>query len=372
MAYLVRVQNVLHAHLREPITGPVARSDVRSTMSELEVRTHPLVAAEIAADLEPGEVEDLIASLAASTWRAYRPAWTRWQRWASQHGEALLPPTGEAVAAWVGWLADDEHLALPTIRKHVAALATLVDLAVAFGVVDGQVLRPIEHPRVRRRLAGRARTVQHQPVQKDPLVTADVVAIVTALAGGGRAHQLRRLRDTAIVLLAFASGCRRSELAALKVDDLTFRADGYLEVLVRRSKNDQEGRGRVVGIAPGSTDATCPVRTLRRWLDTAGLHDGPVFRPIIARAGGLREHVQPTGLGAKSIAQVIKDGAALIGRDPTGIAGHSTRRGHVTAAVDAGATDGQIAATTGQARQTIDGYTAGRQVTANSSGLLGL
>jgi integrase len=276
------------------------------------------------------------------------------------------------VAAWIGWLGDEEDLALPTVRKHVAALGTLVDLAVAFEVVDDDVLRPTEHPRVRRRLAGRARTVQHQPAQKEPLVTADVVAIITALAAGGRAHQLRRLRDTAIVLLAFAGGFRRSELAAFEVADLTFRSDGYLEVVLRRAKTDQTGRGRIVGIAPGSTETTCPVRTLRRWLDTADLHDGPLFRPIIGRAGGRREHLQPTALGAKSIAQVIKDAAALIGRDPASIGGHSTRRGHITAAVDAGATDGQIAATTGQSRGTIDGYTATRKVTANSSRLLGL
>jgi paraquat-inducible protein B len=40
------------------------------------------------------------------------------------------------VAAWIGWLGDEEGLALPTVRKRVAALGTLVDLAVAFEVVD--------------------------------------------------------------------------------------------------------------------------------------------------------------------------------------------------------------------------------------------
>jgi integrase len=340
--------------------------------TDLEARTHALVARTLAEDLGPDEVEDLVASLAPATWRAYRAPWTRWLTWAEANNQQLLPPGAEAVSGWVGWLFDDEALALPTVRKHVAALASLVDLAVAFGVLPEETLRPSEHPRVRRRLAGRARTAQHQPTRKEPLVTDDVKAIVAELSLGGRVNVLRRLRDTALVLLAFASGCRRSELAALEVNDLTFRSDGFLEVTVRRSKTDQTGRGRVVGIAPGSREMTCPVRTLRRWLDAAGISDGPVFRPIVARAGGLREFVQPTALGAKSIAQVIKDAAVLVGRDPASIGGHSTRRGHVTSAVDAGATDAQIAATTGQSRTTLDGFTASRNMTANSSRLLGL
>jgi integrase len=341
-------------------------------MTDLEVRTHALVARTLAEHLGPDEVEDLVASLAPATWRAYRAPLTRWLAWAEANGEQLLPPGAEAVSAWVGWLGDGEGLALPTVRKHVAALASLVDLSVAFGVLPDETLRPTEHPRVRRRLAWRARTAQHRPTRKEPLVTDDVKAIVAELDLGGRVNALRRLRDAAIVLLAFASGCRRSELAALEVSDLTFRSDGFLELTVRRSKTDQTDRGRVVGIAPGSTELTCPVRTLRRWLDAAGVTDGPVFRPIVARAGGRREFVQPAGLGAKSIAQVIKTAAALVGRDPASIGGHSTRRGHVTSAVNAGATDAQIAATTGQSRTTLDGYTSSHSVTANSSRLLGL
>lgn len=340
--------------------------------TELAVATHPLVAQVLVGHLGAGEAADVVASLAPATWRAYRPAWTRWRLWAHEHGEALLPPSAAATAAWIGWLSDDQALALPSVRKHVAALATLVDLAAAFGALPPDTLRPTEYPRVRRRLNGKARTVRHQPVAKHALSTDEIVAIVTGLADGGRAHQCRRRRDTAIVLLAFAGAFRRSELAALAVADVTFRQDGYLEIDIRHAKRDQEGHGRTVGIAPGANETTCPVRALRRWLDAAGIDTGPVFRPIVARAGGMREFVQPAPLGARSIAQVIKDAAATIGIDPAGVGGHSTRRGHITTAVGAGATDGQIAATTGQSRATIDGYTAARQVTTNSSKLLGL
>jgi len=54
---------------------------------------------------------------------------------------------------------------------------------------------------------------------------------------------LLRIRDRALLLLGFAGAFRRSELVALDVEDLAEYAEG-LVVRLRRSKTDQEGRGR--------------------------------------------------------------------------------------------------------------------------------
>lgn len=51
-----------------------------------------------------------------------------------------------------------------------------------------------------------------------------------------------------------AGGFRRSELVALELADLRF----VLEVLVRRSKTDQEGRGRRAEVAYGGDPMACP------------------------------------------------------------------------------------------------------------------
>ena len=47
--------------------------------------------------------------------------------------------------------------------------------------------------------------------------------------------------------------------------DVTEGADG-LTVRLRRSKTDQEGAGRTVGIPYGSNAVTCPVRAWLAWL----------------------------------------------------------------------------------------------------------
>jgi hypothetical protein len=47
-------------------------------------------------------------------------------------------------------------------------------------------------------------------------------------------------------------------------------------VTLRRDKTDQEGRGRVVAIPFGSSAEVCPVRSVRAWLDAAGVSEEPI------------------------------------------------------------------------------------------------
>jgi integrase len=120
-------------------------------------------------------------------------------------------------------------------------------------------------------------------------------------------------------------------LVALNVEDVEFGDDG-LVVSIRRSKADQEGVGRQVGIPYGSTDR-CPVTALRRWLAAAHITTGPVFRRV-DRHG----HLGTGRLCSASVAQVIKRAAAQAGISPEGLSGHSLRAGLATAAAANGAT----------------------------------
>ena len=88
------------------------------------------------------------------------------------------------------------------------------------------------------------------------------------------------MRDRTLLLLGFAGAFRRSELVALDVADLDFSSAG-LAITLRRSKTDQEGPSRRVGIPYGSSAATCPVRSLQAWLETARITGGAVFRPDV-------------------------------------------------------------------------------------------
>jgi integrase len=171
-----------------------------------------------------------------------------------------------------------------------------------------------------------------------------------------------------VILLGFAGAFRRSELAGLSLEDCTFGKDG-LTIMLRRSKTDQEGVGRKVGIPYGSNPETCPVRNLQTWIEQAGMTSGPVFRSINrhgqVRAGRL------TGM---DIARVVKKLARRAGLDPAKYAGHSLRAGHATSAAIAGASERSIMNQTGHwSVQMVRRYIRnGSLFRENSAGKLGL
>jgi integrase len=193
---------------------------------------------------------------------------------------------------------------------------------------------PTHDPVVRNTMKGIRRTVGTAPVQKAAALTADIVAMIDQTDAG-----IIGVRDAALVLLGFAGAFRRSELVCLNVEDCAFTRDG-LTVTLRRSKTDQEGAGRKVGIPYGSNPATCPVRRVQDWL--AQIASGPLFRSI-NRAG----QVQPNRLSGIDVARILKKLASRAGLDPTRFAGHSLRAGHATAAAIAGASERSIMAQTG-------------------------
>jgi integrase len=77
---------------------------------------------------------------------------------------------------------------------------------------------------------------------------------------------LAGLRDKAVLLVGFAGAFRRSELVAIDLCDLSLSEAG-LVITIRRSKTDQEGAGREVGIPRSrKSSITCPVAALEAWL----------------------------------------------------------------------------------------------------------
>lgn len=73
-------------------------------------------------------------------------------------------------------------------------------------------------------------------------------------------------------------GCRRcSALVWLDVANLLFTPADGVAVTLRRDKTGQEGRRRVVALPFGSSAEVCPVRSVRSWLDDAGVSEGLLF-----------------------------------------------------------------------------------------------
>jgi len=86
----------------------------------------------------------------------------------------------------------------------------------------------------------------------------------------------------------------------LDIADCAFGKDG-LTVTLRRSKTDQDGAGRKIGIPYGSNPETCPLRTVQTWIEQTGADAGPLFRSI-NRHG----HVPAGRLSGIDVARIVK------------------------------------------------------------------
>ena len=158
------------------------------------------------------------------------------------------------------------------------------------------------------------------------------------------------------------------KLVSLDIEDCAFGKDG-LTVTLRRSKTDQDGAGRKIGIPYGSNPETCPVRTIQAWIEQAALSVGALFRSI-NRHG----QVQAGRLSGIDVARVVKKLALRGGLDATAYAGHLLRAGHATSAAIAGASERSIMKQTGhRSVQMVRRYIRdGSLFRENSAGKLGL
>ncbi len=151
---------------------------------------------------------------------------------------------------------------------------------------------------------------------------------------------LRDVRDRALLLVGFAGAFRRSELSDVSFTDLEW-VPGGIAIVLRRSKTDQERRGRRVGIGRGQ-GAMCPVAALDAWLAAARIAEGPLFRAV-SRHGQVSER----RLSPEAVALVVKARVATAGLDPGRYSGHSLRAGLVTSAARDGVPTWRIREQTG-------------------------
>lgn len=154
----------------------------------------------------------------------------------------------------------------------------------------------------------------------------------------------------------------------LTVEYCAFGKDG-LTITLRRSKVDQQGEGRKIGIPYGSNPETCPVRNLQSWLEQSGISAGHPFRSI-NRHG----RIQTGRLSGGDVARIVKKLVKRSGLDSAKCAGHSLRAGHATSAAIAGASERSIMNQTGHPSvQMVRRYIReGNPFRENSAAKLGL
>lgn len=238
-----------------------------------------------------------------------------------------IPSSPETVAEYIAGMASTYKVA--TIARRLASISKAHR---AIGADD-----PTKAEIVKSTMRGIRRMIGTAQREAKPILREDLFAILERMG-----DRRKDMRDKALLLIGFAGAFRRSELVGLDVADIEHVRQGIV-IALRRSKVDQEGRGRKIGIPHGRT-RWCPVKHLTDWLDHAGIEDGAIFRSINRRG-----HIATQRLSGEAASVIVKNRAEEAGFDPEAYSGHSLRAGLATSAVIAGVSTLSIRRTTGHA-----------------------
>lgn len=266
-------------------------------------------------------LEHINDAYAPNTIRAYRADFSEWISFCMKKGACALPADPFIVSEFLLDLADAGHNRASTIRRKCASISAIHRY--------GYFKDPTKHSEVKiairkvNRMLG-TRFKQARPINRHML---DKMLRVCG-------DDLRSIRNRMILLLAYTTLRRRSELISLRVEDLTLCGDGQGLILLRQSKTDQTREGVLLALDIETTLA------VKYWIRLAGISDGFLLRGI---SGNQLNQAMDPG----QISRIFKSLAVKADLDPKQISGHSTRIGAAQDLLDNGASIGQIMAKVG-------------------------
>ena len=261
-------------------------------------------------------------SIAPSTRAAYDRDWKAFIKWARGAGLQPIPASDRTVAAYVTYLVSLGR-APATIDRVVCSIAQ------AHKLLNHE---PPQGSIIEKTRKGHKRAVGTAQEKARPLTREHIARILEALE---EIPEPRRARDRALLAFGWAGALRRSEIAAVKVEQLEERAAG-LVLFIPQSKTDAEGAGKHVGIPFGRL--FCPVSLVNHWRQIGGVDRGPLFRSL--RKGG---RIQDRGIDGRAVDRIIRESAARAGYTER-FSGHSLRAGFITSAAAAGTADREVMA----------------------------
>ena len=235
-----------------------------------------------------------------------------------------IPATIEQVTMYLSDHA--EHHSMATLKRRLASLSKVHNMK---GWEN-----PVKSEMVKMMVRGIARQYGKPQYQVKPLLKEDLIAMLAYTN-----DKPKGLRDRALLLIGFSAALRRSELCAIKLDDLE-QVDRGLVLTLPRSKTDQLGQGRKIGI-PYGRGHICPVKAVQEWIEALG--DVEYLFPAITKGGTIKQgHVSD-----RAVADIIKHYAKKAGLEHERYSGHSLRAGLATSAAMNGVSTHKIRQQTG-------------------------
>jgi integrase len=141
------------------------------------------------------------------------------------------------------------------------------------------------------------------------------------------------LRDSALLLVAYDSMRRRTELISLRAEDIEWIPDNGASILLRKSKTDQQGCGKWIHLTSETAHA------LHQWLVAAKINEGLIFRGVRS-SGAITDSLCESRISRiyKTLARKAGLGESVV----QNISGHSMRVGGAHDLLNGGASLPQI------------------------------
>lgn len=265
-------------------------------------------------------------ALSDNTRKAYKADLAHYSAWGG-----LIPSSAEIVASYL------------TVHAGALSIATLQRRLVSIAKAHTMQSHgdPVQSDLVKLTMRGIRRVHGKPQSQVSPILKDDLTVMLSHVPDTIKGH-----RDRALLLLGFCAALRRSELAAVRIEDLEFTAQGLILTLLR-SKTDQTGQGRKIGI-PRGRGRICPVGLVGFWRKHFSEERGPLFRSV--SKGGI---IGQDALSDRAVADIIKHYASKAGLDPARYSGHSLRSGLATSAAQHGVSSWKIRQQTGHKSDTM-------------------
>ena len=307
----------------------VEKQSSTSKVIQLQFSARPVSAPEIPQDINANAYELLNSTLtriegayAPATIRAYKVDLTDLIKFCDQEHQIGLPASPTAVANFIIKLMRDGRTSA-SIRRAIAGIASIHKL--------NRFEDPTKDPDVILEMRRMHRTIGRASKQAQGITAEILEKLLEATEAGNRGA-----RDRALLLIAYDTLCRRSELVALRIEDVKTIIANVTEktsILLRRSKTDQNAKGKRLHLNERAQKA------LQEWLERLSDDRGPLFR------GVNRAQKITKALGAGQINRIYKRLAARANLDEElieKISGHSMRVGHAQDLVISGASMPQI------------------------------
>jgi len=287
---------------------------------------------ELVTDIKSLELEtlkNLRSSKAANTLRAYQADFKDFLAFCSKNCFNSMPTEPKILALYLTHLSANSKYS--TLKRRIASISVIHKM-------KGHYL-DTKHPIIMENLHGIRRIKGTNQKSKKPLLInnlKEIVNVIDQYISNSRLNEMtkskavkNKIRDRAIILIGFAGGFRRSELANIEYEDIEFVREG-IKIFIKRSKTDQSGEGMIKAIPYFDNQNYCPVLALKKWIEINAIKSGKIFE-----------------ISDKSVALIIKKYASQAGLDETKYGGHSLRSGFATSAAESGAEERNIMSMTG-------------------------